>query len=166
MNKVMKFTEKLVEGVNVLSCVAMVIMMLTIILDVILRMFSHYVPGQLEIVSFGMVCVVWFAVGRCALKEEMIQVNVFNVGPVVEFINKLITIALCIIATIGAIREGAIAQQLGGSSSVLNIPRYPFLWVTALGFLLIVLVVCVLLVNNRHKKRESQAQQDVETLES
>ena len=154
----MKYTEKLIEAVNVLSCVAMVIMMLTIILDVILRMFSRHVPGQLEIVSYGMVCVVWFAVGRCALKEEMIQVNVFNVGPIIELINKLISIAMCTFATIGAFREGLIARRLGGGSSILRIPRYPFFWVTALGFLMVALAVTVLLVHNRYKKRSPQIQ--------
>ncbi|MCL1828133.1 MAG: TRAP transporter small permease, partial [Oscillospiraceae bacterium] len=155
--RLMKVTKRLIEAVNVLSCAAMVIMMLTIIADVFLRMFSRYVPGQLEIVSCGMVCVVWFAVGRCALKEEMIQVNIFKVGPVVEFINKLIVIALCAVATIGAVKEGLIAMRLGTGSSILKIPKYPFMWVTAFGFFTVISAVSVLLLYARRKKQDPEA---------
>lgn len=162
MEKLMKYTGKFIDGVSILSCVAMVVMMLTIMADVILRMFSNYVPGQLEIVSCGMVCVVWFAVGRCAIKGEMIQVNILNVGPVVELVNHLISIAFCILATIGAVKEGLTAMRLGGSSSILHIPKYPFMWITAFGFLTIAIAVTVLLLYNRHKKLHPEASPEQE----
>ena len=162
METVMKCTRKLVEGANVLSCVAMVIMMLTIMLDVILRIFSSYVPGQLEIVSCGMVCVVWFAVGRCAYKEEMMQVNIFKIGPFVDLLYKLISIAICVLATIGAVREGLIAMRLGSISSILHIPRYPFMWVTAFGFLTVAIAVTVLVIHGYNKKRRPSSSSEEE----
>ncbi|MCL1829279.1 MAG: hypothetical protein FWG32_07265, partial [Oscillospiraceae bacterium] len=102
-------------------------------------------------------CVVWFAGGRCALKEEMIQVNIFKVGPVVELINKLISVLLCALATIGAVKEGLIAMRLGTGSSILKIPKYPFMWVTAFGFFTVILAVSVLILYARRKKQDPQA---------
>jgi TRAP-type C4-dicarboxylate transport system permease small subunit len=153
MEKVRKITEKITEAVNLLSCVAIVVMMLVIMADVILRIFSGYVKGQLEIVSYCMVCVVWFAVGRVVMKGEMIQVNIFRVGPVVELINKLISIALCVLGCVGAIKESAIALQFDSTSNILHIPQYPFMWVTAFGFALIAIATIVLIVYELHKKR-------------
>jgi hypothetical protein len=143
MDKVMSLTKKIFDIICILSCAAVVVMMLTIIVDVLLRRVHSYVPGQLEIVSCGMVCVVWLAVGQCALKGEMIQVNIFNVGPVVEMINRLITIAICILATVGAVHEGFIALKMASASSILHIPKYPFMWVTALGFLTVAVAVAI-----------------------
>jgi TRAP-type C4-dicarboxylate transport system permease small subunit len=155
MDKVMRLTKKIFDIICVFSCAAAVVMMLTIVVDVLLRRIHSYVPGQLEIVSCGMVCVVWLAVGQCALKGEMIQVNIFRVGPVVELINRLITIAICVLATVGAVHEGLIALRMAGASSILHIPKFPFMWVTALGFLTVAVAVAIDILNRRGRKAGS-----------
>jgi hypothetical protein len=53
MKKLFFGVSKALETINLLSCVAMVIMMLTIMTDVVLRVFNHYVPGQIEICFHG-----------------------------------------------------------------------------------------------------------------
>lgn len=163
VEKVKKITEKITGAVNLLSCAAIVVMMLVIMADVILRIFSGYVKGQLEIVSYCMVCVVWFAVGRVVMRGEMIQVNICKVGPVVELINQLISIALCVLACVGAIRESRIALQFHSTSNILHIPQYPFMWVTAFGFALVAVVVLVLIACGFRRKRRPAGDAAAET---
>jgi hypothetical protein len=73
-------------------------------------------------------------------------------GPSVELINRLITIALCTLATVGAIKEGITSMRLGGSTNILKIPKYPFMWITAIGFFTVVVAVVVFILYNRYKK--------------
>jgi hypothetical protein len=85
----------------------------------------------------------------------MIQVNIFNVGPVVEMINRLITIAICVLATVGAVHEGFIAFRMASASSILHIPKYPFMWVTALGFLTVAVAVVIEIFNARSRNTDT-----------
>ena len=95
MEKFKAGCEKLMEIINYISCIAIVVMMAVVVVDVAMRFFDGFVKGQVEIVSYCMVVIVWFALGRVAIKKEMIQVNIFNVGVVVEVINLLISLVVC-----------------------------------------------------------------------
>ncbi len=137
MKNVVKVIDWIVDKSIYLGCTAVVLMMMTTVVDVVLRFFKHPLKGSMEITTALMVCVVFFGMGRCSLLDLHMKVDIFKKFPWLDKVNKLITTALCLIICWQTIIQAFKAQSLNSVSQLLRIPKYPFVFVAAYGFLII-----------------------------
>jgi hypothetical protein len=67
---------------------------------------------------------------------------------------------ICVLAAIGAIKEGLTALAMQGSSNILRIPKFPFLWITAFGFFTVAFVIVVIVLHDRRKKPSAESSEE------
>ena len=141
INRVMNFTA---AGV-------LAVMMLLTVSDVFLRYaFNEPIIGTTELTELMMICVAFLGLGWCAIKRAHLKVDliVARLSPRTQAIADSITLfaslCLCVFFTWRCFLESVTSIQLGVTSSLLQVPDYPFYFILTLGFALL----CVVMVTN------------------
>ena len=130
-------------------------MMLFTVANVVLRAFFNCpIPGDAELIEIAMVCTGFLGVAWCAIKVKHIRVDLL-----VSFFPKraqYIIDALGYLAVLGAstiiawqsIVEGLANREMHRASPSLEIPIFPFYWVTSFGYAVLCLVLVVLIARS------------------
>ena len=156
MQKVLKAIRWIVDNSICIGCIAVILMMLTTVVDVTFRFFKHPVMGSIEITTTLMVCVVFFGMGRCSLHDIHLKVDLFKRFPILDSINRIVVLVLCGIVGWQTIIQGLQAKKMHSVSQLLRIPKYPFVFVAAFGFFIIALAILVYFFSERKSIENGQ----------
>ena len=158
----LKLSQFIESKINILSrlmgiiaiCV-LVVMMLFTVLNVVMRaFFNSPIPGDVELIEVGMVCVGFLGLAWCAIRGMHIGVDLVvsflprRTQAVFDSFGYLIGLGICILLTWRSFAEGIGIRELHNLSSTLNFPMFPFYWVTALGYGVLCMAILVLLVRS------------------
>jgi TRAP-type C4-dicarboxylate transport system permease small subunit len=155
MKKTEKFIRLIIEVSGIVGVVILLAMMMMTVADVIMRyFFRRPIIGSEEISTLLMVCVVFLGIAWCALKDGHISVDIIT-GKLSKrgraFLNSfdnILTFALALIIAWRTFLEAVSVKKMDVNSPLLGIPRYPFIFVTAFGFLLLFLAALILFIRN------------------
>ena len=145
----------IIEASGIVGVVILLGMMMMTVVDVIMRyFFRRPIIGSEEISTLLMVCVVFLGIAWCALKDGHISVDIIT-GKLSKrgraFLNgfdNILTFALALIIAWRTFLEAMSVKKMDVNSPLLSIPRYPFIFVTAFGFLLLFFAALILFIRN------------------
>ena len=155
MKKAERFIRLIIEASGIVGVVILLAMMMMTVVDVILRyFFRRPIIGSLEISITLMVCIVFLGIAWCALNDGHISVDIIT-GKLSRrgraFLNgfdNLLTFALALVIAWRSYLEAVSVKKMEVTSPLLGIPRYPFVFVTAFGFLLLFFAALILFIRN------------------
>ncbi len=155
MNKVEKIFRTIIEACGIIGVVILLAMMLMTVTDVIMRFFFNKpIIGSMEISVTLMVCVVFLGIGWCALNDGHISVDIITGKlskrgrALLNAIDNIVTLVLSLIIAWRSFMEAISAMDMGVTSPILGIPRYPFVFVTSFGFFLLFSAVLIMFIKN------------------
>ena len=166
MKKTEKFIRLIIEASGIVGVVILLAMMMMTVADVIMRyFFRRPIIGSEEISTLLMVCVVFLGIAWCALKDGHISVDIIT-GKLSKrgraFLNgfdNILTFALALIIAWRTFLEAVSVKKMDVNSPLLSIPRYPFIFVTAFGFLLLFFAALILFIRNvKSVKNETETE--------
>ena len=142
-----------VVAVGVLVC-----MMMLTVTDVCLRyFFLRPIMASKEITEYMMIVVGFLGLAWCAFKGMHIKVNLVvdrfseRTQAIIDIINHIIVIGLCVVFASQAFTESLIIKELGRGSDITGIPNYPFYLVVFFGFFLLLIVMVPILIKSIKK---------------
>lgn len=142
------------DHICVIGGIALIVMMGLTAADVILRMFNKSILGNMEMIQYLMIVVIFLSFGKATFDNSFIRVEIFDfkkAEPVIKVIIDVIHVAICLIATYYCFSQGMAAKVMGTSSQMLRIVRWPFLLLSGVGFFLI--AISIPLANYRNRKK-------------
>jgi TRAP-type C4-dicarboxylate transport system permease small subunit len=155
MKKMEKFIRLIIEASGIVGVAILLAMMMMTVVDVIMRyFFRRPIIGSVEISVSLMVCIVFLGIGWCALNDGHISVDIIT-GKLSKrgraFLNSfdnIVTFLLALIIAWRSFLEAVSVKKMDVNSPLLGIPRYPFVFVTAFGFLLLFFAALILFIRN------------------
>jgi TRAP-type C4-dicarboxylate transport system permease small subunit len=133
----------------------LVVMMLFTVLNVVMRaFFNSPIPGDVELIEVGMVCVSFLGLAWCAVKGMHIRVDLVvtflpkRIQNIIDSFGYLIGLGIFILLAWRSFLEGVSNRGLHNLSATLGFPIFPFYWVTALGYAVLCLAVLILMVRS------------------
>jgi TRAP-type C4-dicarboxylate transport system permease small subunit len=155
MKKMEKFIRLIIEASGIVGVAILLAMMMMTVVDVIMRyFFRRPIIGSVEISVSLMVCIVFLGIGWCALNDGHISVDIIT-GKLSKrgraFLNSfdnIVTFVLALIIAWRSFLEAVSVKKMDVNSPLLGIPRYPFVFVTAFGFLLLFFAALILFIRN------------------
>ena len=146
---------RLSQVIGIIGVCVLVAMMLFTVLNVIMRaFFNSPIPGDVELIEVGMVCVGFWGLAWCALRKMHIGVDLViyylprRLRSAIDSIGYIIGLGICLLLTWRGFAEGIINHKMHILSSTLGFPMWPFYWVTAVGYGVFCLAIVVLLVRS------------------
>jgi len=162
MRKFFSTAEKRIVQISeifgVVAVAVLVCMMMLTVCDVVLRyFFNSPLISSMEITEYMMVIVGFLGLAWCALKGMHIKVQLI-VGrfsersqAIVDTINHIIIIGLCVLIAWRSFVESLMAQEMGRASEITDIPTHPFYYVVFFGYILLFFVMIPFLVQAINK---------------
>jgi TRAP-type C4-dicarboxylate transport system permease small subunit len=137
---------------GIIAIVVLVAMMLFTVANVILRaFFNSPIPGDVELIEVAMVCTGFLGLAWCAIQEKHIKVDLLvqffpkKAQGIIDAIGHIGALGVSIIIAWQSINEGYANKELEAATASLQIPIFPFYWVTSVGYGLLSLALLVLL---------------------
>jgi TRAP-type C4-dicarboxylate transport system permease small subunit len=155
MNKVEKSIRWLIEASGIVGVAILLAMMMMTVVDVVMRyFFRRPIIGSVEISIVLMVCVVFLCTAWCALNDGHIRVDIITGKlskkgrAILNSFDNVLTFALALLIAWRSFMEAMAVKEMEVTSPLLGIPRYPFVFVTAFGFLLLFFAALILFIRN------------------
>ena len=150
-----KIIRLIIEVSGVVGVIILVGMMAVTVADVIGRyFFRRPIIGSMEISIHFMVCVVFLGMGWCALNDGHIRVDIITDKlskrgeALLDGFDNLATLIVGLIIAWRSYIEVLTVKEMDVNSPILGIPRYPFVFVTAFGFLLLFFAALILFIRD------------------
>jgi len=155
MKKAEKSIRWIIEASGIVGVVILLAMMMMTVVDVIMRyFFRRPIIGSVEISIILMVCVVFLGIAWCALNDGHISVDIITGKlskkgrAILNSFDNIVTFALALLIAWRSVLEAVSVKEMEVTSPLLGIPRYPFVFVTAFGFLLLFFAALILFIKN------------------
>jgi len=152
--------ERLITILGDAGVIVMVLLMALVVFDVFSRKFFLFpVKGAVELCMFMMAILTALGLAFSTLRGGNINVEIISNflsqrgNFLLDRINYLVTIAYLIIVVVQLISYGMFAAFLGTASDRLSIPLAPFIYITALGFFMMILAVILLIFNQSQEQK-------------
>ncbi|MBQ9979451.1 MAG: TRAP transporter small permease [Oscillospiraceae bacterium] len=142
----MKFVSvihKISQRIEIISCIAIVAMMLIVGINCITRQFDLPLKGTYDIACFLLVLITAPALCRCAVEDGHIRLDMLtNKFPkkaqyIVDVVMDVLGVAFCVVLTYALYRRTVNHIANGMTGSTMDVPVWPFI--------LIETIVCALL---------------------
>ena len=149
------------EKMAILGTIVLVILMAMIVIDVFLRnTFNITIVGAVELVEMMMPLIGFLGIAWCALQggHVVVDIVVSSLPEKAQRIFNVLNYVLGAVVTflIGwyTLQQSIYAKQIRVVTVNLEIPKYPFMLVTAIGFFLMTLASLTLLINSMKRTVE------------
>lgn len=135
----------------------LVFLILVLVADAAGRFIMMPVAGSYEIVQYGFALIVAFSVAYTQFRGGHVRIELIfggfppRVKRVFTSINHILSLVIFSLVTWRLFAESIAAYKLGEESSTLTLPVWLFMFVLALGFVLLVLVTVVKLIYGEDK---------------
>lgn len=154
----LKTVTAVVNKIGLLGAFAMIGLMMLTVVDVFLRKFFNApILGSFEITEFLLVVLVFLAIPWAALKKSNVRVDLI-VGGLPQRVQAAFSSVTCFLSLVitaffgwYTIPQGIYMLRLNRVSEMLDIPFFPFYFVVAFGFLILVFVLLANLIEFVHK---------------
>ncbi len=131
--------------------VGILILMVLLILAEILarRVLNEPIAGTFELTSLALILVVFLTLAYCAAKGGHIEMEILTVRfpkrlrAIIDSLMRILTTVMLGVATWQLIALAMKVQRMGQTSGLLKIDIYPFLYIAALGSILLTLVYLI-----------------------
>jgi TRAP-type C4-dicarboxylate transport system permease small subunit len=143
--------EKTINGfsrkLNILSGIALIIMMGLVFVNVALRAVWEPILGTYEFTGFLAALTIVFALAHCASKKGHIAITIFadqlppRVQAILEFFVSILSTALYGVISWQCVKYAFNLYQIGEVSPATATPFYPFVFAVAFGLLMLALVL-------------------------
>jgi TRAP-type C4-dicarboxylate transport system permease small subunit len=143
MNKLANLVDSIYAKLNFFAGLSLIVMIAVTLSDVVFRatgLHNGSLRGAMEINICMMAILVFLSFGKCTTDDGFIRVEIFKFGRAEKPIRRLIDVlhaAICLIVAWNCILQGISAQNMHGVSQLLKIPKYPFVYLSAVAFLLV-----------------------------
>lgn len=140
-----------------ISQVSLAALIILVVLNIILRKVWHAIFGTYDFVGFMTSIIVAFGVGYLALRKGHIAVDMFmeklpkRVQAWIDGIGSLLSFGIFGVVTWQCVVFGNAVLKSGERSMTSLTPFYPFLWVLAVGFAILCLVLFMDFIKNLAK---------------
>lgn len=148
MKKLQKIVDSVSWGAALISTGALAVILVVVVANVIGRRFLHQpIAGTTELTEMAMLCIVFLALAWCAVERAHISVGVVmerfspRVQAIVDSINYLAGLGLCILIVWQTILRAIDVQEQGLTTFIHKVPHFPFYWLIAVGFAILCLVM-------------------------
>jgi TRAP-type C4-dicarboxylate transport system permease small subunit len=155
MKKAEKSIQWIIQTSGIVGIVILLGMMMMTVVDVTMRyFFRRPIIGSVEISIILMVCVVFLCMAWCALNDGHIRVDIITGKlskkdrAVLNIFDNILTFVLALLIAWRSFLEAMSVKEMEVTSPLLGIPRYPFVFVTAFGFLLLFFASLILFIRN------------------
>ena len=146
------------ENLAVIGGIALIAMMLLTIADVVLRRFGSTVIGNVELLCYIMCVIVFLGFGKATFINCFTKVEIFDfkkAEPFVKVFMDIVHFVMCAFASYFCFIQSMQTRKMGTTSPRLEIPRWPFVFLSGIGFLLI--TISIPLVNyKKHKNKDEE----------
>ena len=137
MERYLKIIQAANKGMDLVAGTALVSIMLLTSCDVILRYLGHPILGSYDLVSFGAVFVIGFALPRTSWEKVHITVDVLvekipDRRFILDIVTRVMALALFVLVGWNLVVLGAGFYETGEETLTLGIPLFPLAF--ALGF--------------------------------
>jgi TRAP-type C4-dicarboxylate transport system permease small subunit len=130
----------LCRGLGYIASMVVFALMGLTMADILMRKFlNQSILGIVELTELMMVVIVFFTLGFSEMKDAHIKVDIFTskLKPrtriVLDVVTQLLASLLFAFMTVSVLRHALSMQRVGEVTQDLWIPKYPFLYLTALG---------------------------------
>jgi len=137
------------------AIVLLVVMLLLTVADVGLRyLFGHPLRGTTELTEYLMVCVGTLPLAWCALRRGHIKVELIagrlpqTTQKVLDIFNYSLAIIMSAVIASQTFLKSVFEGQLGVTSVMLDIPKYPFVLVVTFSYALLFFASIILLAQS------------------
>lgn len=157
LSRISGWVSQAANGLNFVSCAAVVIMMLLTCGDVILRLLRHPIPGTYELVGYLGAIVVAFSLAYTSVEKGHISVELLverfprRLRGLVEGIGTLAGAVFFAIVSWQCLIYGKDLKASGEVSLTLEVPIYPFAYGIALGCAALTVVLIFEATDNLRK---------------
>jgi TRAP-type C4-dicarboxylate transport system permease small subunit len=137
------------RATNVVSCVALVLMMVLVFINVVARAFGHPIFGTYEAVGFLASILVAFSIAHRAVNKGHIAVNILEdllpqrILPVLDSIVAILGTGLYLVLAWQCLVYANIMRTNGELSMSMEIPFWPLIIGIAFGFFMLALVLLI-----------------------
>lgn len=146
------------RGLNIAGVSTLMVMMVLTVADVSLRyLVNQPIPGAFELTEFLMVILASFGLAYTALQNGHVTVDLVlerfspKTQAVIDTITCLISIGVFVTVTWASILYARSEWKAKAVSTVLLLPRFPFILVVVLGSAVLCLAILVNLLNSLNK---------------
>ena len=154
----MKTVSAVVNKIGLLGAFAMIGLMMLTVADVFLRKFFNApILGSFEITEFLLVVLVFLAIPWAALKKANVKVDLI-VGKLPQRVQDAFSSVTCFLSLIitafcgwYTIPQAMYILRLNKVSEMLDIPFFPFYFMVAFGFFILLFVLLANLIEFVHK---------------
>jgi TRAP-type C4-dicarboxylate transport system permease small subunit len=149
MHRLEKTLRGIAEKSNVISMAAVIAIMTLTVLDVILRFFRYPIPGVYDMVGLLGAVIISFSLAYTSVEKGHIAVDLViqklpeRSQAIIDVITHFFSILFFLTAAWQCIRYGMDLMRSGEVSMTIRVPIYPFVFGTAVGCLLLTLVLAV-----------------------
>jgi TRAP-type C4-dicarboxylate transport system permease small subunit len=139
-SRLSSWLNPLCRGLGYIASVTLFAMMCLTMADVLMRKFmNHSILGTVELTELMMVVIVFFTLGFSEMKDAHIKVDVFAsklkrpTQTLLDVVTQFLGFLLFALMTVSVLRHAITMQKVGEVTQDLWIPKYPFLYLSALG---------------------------------
>jgi TRAP-type transport system small permease protein len=132
--------DPLCKGMSYVASVAQFALMFLTVADILMRRFlNQSILGTVELTELMMVVIVFFTLAFSEMKDAHIKVDIFasKLKPptrvLLDVITQLLASLLFAFMTVSVLMHAFSMQRTGEVTQDLWIPKYPFLYLTAVG---------------------------------
>lgn len=131
-----------------------VVMMLVTVVHAVGRyVFAHPVPGLIEVSCFMLITAVFLVGGYTAMVKGHVTIGLIvdrfseRTQAIVDSFTYILCLVVAILALWQSFAHGIYIMESGVTSSILRIPRFPFIYVVGVGWGLFSLAILIHLVH-------------------
>jgi TRAP-type C4-dicarboxylate transport system permease small subunit len=150
-----KKIESVSQAINAVAMAVLLAMVLLTVADVVGRyFFNQPVTGTTELTELMVVVVGFLGLAWCAVKGAHLTVDLVmsrlpsRLQAIVDSFNYFAGIVLCVIIAWRNFLEGIEVQELGTTTSLIDVPEFPFYWVIGFGFVMLCVVMVAHLIQH------------------
>ena len=147
MIRVQNVIKKICKGFSYFSMAATFFVMMLMVIDIILSLFSIRVLGNYELTEMAMTIIIFLGLAYTQTENGHVRVTMFvDLLPkrFAMFLNSFITLVtagFCALMTYCAFIQSGTYSYSGTSTAVLHVPYSPFSYVMFIGFLLLTIAI-------------------------
>jgi TRAP-type transport system small permease protein len=154
--------DPLCKALGYIASVVMFALMCLTVADILIRkLLNTSILGTVELTELMMVVIVFFALGLSEMKDAHIKVDIFTeklkrrTRRMLDVATQFLGFLLFAFMTVSVFRNAVTMQGVGEVTQDLWIPKYPFLYLTALGCAVLSLTLFLRFLQSISEKVES-----------
>lgn len=157
MKKIFNGLDWVINNFIYFGGAVMLLLMLFTTVNSIGRIFNRPIAGDMEITVNALVCIVYSTIASCVISDKHIKIDIFTKFLWLTHFNHLFAIATSLLIATQSFNQGLKVVKMQYVTQLLQIPRAPFVFISALGFFLFALAVISveyrLIVSEINKKK-------------